>query len=43
MSRTDEFCNRLKLKRPQTAKFYRQLIDEMYTEIDTEKQPKARL
>ena len=34
---------RLKLKRPQTAKKYRQVIDEMYAEIEAESKPKARL
>ena len=33
---------RLKLKRPQTAKKYRPLIDEMYAEIE-KSTPKARL
>ncbi|EME47202.1 hypothetical protein DOTSEDRAFT_69225 [Dothistroma septosporum NZE10] len=33
----------LKLKRPQTAKKYRQVIDEMYAEIEAESKPKARL
>ncbi|GAB7365746.1 hypothetical protein MBLNU230_g7081t1 [Neophaeotheca triangularis] len=34
----------LKLKRPQTAKMYRGLIDEMYAELDAEEaKPKARL
>lgn len=36
--------HRLKLKRPQTAKKYRQLIDEMYAEIDAAAAaPKAKL
>ena len=35
--------NRLKLKRPQTAKKYRSVIDEMYAEIEAESKPKARL
>lgn len=34
--------NRLKLKRPQTAKMYRNLIDEMYVEVNAAA-PKARL
>jgi len=33
----------LKLKRPQTAKFYRALIDEMYAEIDAESKPVSKL
>jgi len=34
----------LKLKRPQTAKKYRDLIDEMYAEIEAESPPsKAKL
>ncbi|EME85797.1 uncharacterized protein MYCFIDRAFT_41272 [Pseudocercospora fijiensis CIRAD86] len=33
----------LKLKRPQTAKLYRSTIDEMYSEIEAESKPKARL
>lgn len=36
---------RLKLKRPQTAKKYRNLIDEMYEEVTSEdnNKPKAKL
>jgi len=37
------FFHRLKLKRPQTAKKYRHLIDEMYAEADAEKTPRAKL
>ncbi|KAK3719704.1 medium-chain fatty acid-CoA ligase faa2 [Vermiconidia calcicola] len=33
----------LKLKRPQTAKKYRHLIDEMYAEIERESMPRAKL
>ncbi|PPJ55207.1 hypothetical protein CBER1_05683 [Cercospora berteroae] len=33
----------LKLKRPQTAKKYRQLIDEMYAEVEAESTPKSKL
>lgn len=32
---------RLKLKRPQTAKKFRALLDEMYAEVD--EKPKAKL
>lgn len=37
------FDDRLKLKRPQTAKFYRQTIDEMYAEVEGEAKPRAKL
>ncbi|KAK4542702.1 hypothetical protein LTR36_006274 [Oleoguttula mirabilis] len=33
----------LKLKRPQTAKKYRHLIDEMYAEVERESAPRAKL
>ncbi|KAK4505279.1 hypothetical protein PRZ48_003242 [Zasmidium cellare] len=33
----------LKLKRPQTAKLYRPVIDEMYAEIEAESKPKSKL
>jgi long-chain acyl-CoA synthetase len=33
----------LKLKRPQTAKKYRHLIDEMYAEIEAQSTPRAKL
>lgn len=36
-------CARLKLKRPQTAKKYRQVLDEMYAEIEAESTPKSKL
>ena len=35
--------NRLKLKRPQAAKKYRHLIDEMYAEIEASSTAKAKL
>lgn len=34
---------RLKLKRPQTVKKYRTMIDEMYAEVEAESIPKAKL
>lgn len=33
----------LKLKRPQTAKMYRSVIDEMYAEIESGAATKAKL
>mgnify|MGYP001626695359 CR=1 FL=1 len=35
--------DRLKLKRPQTAKKYRNLIDEMYAEVEKGVTAKAKL
>lgn len=35
--------NRLKLKRPQTAKKYRSLIDQMYAEVEGEQKARAKL
>ena len=34
---------RLKLKRPQTAKMYRNVIDEMYAEVEAGQTTKAKL
>lgn len=36
-------CNRLKLKRPQTAKAFRPQIDAMYAEINAAPSAKAKL
>jgi long-chain acyl-CoA synthetase len=35
--------NRLKLKRPQTAKKYRAVLDEMYTEAEAQSSARAKL
>lgn len=35
--------SRLKLKRPQTAKKYRDVIDEMYAEVEAGTTSKAKL
>lgn len=35
--------NRLKLKRPQTAKKYRSVLDELYEEVEKGSGPKAKL
>jgi long-chain acyl-CoA synthetase len=35
--------NRLKLKRPQTAKMYRTVIEEMYTEAEAQSSARAKL
>ena len=34
---------RLKLKRPQTAKKYRTVLDEMYTEAEAQSSARAKL
>jgi len=37
-SKSDEFMNRLKMKRPQTAKMYRKQLDELYAEALAEEE-----
>jgi hypothetical protein len=40
---TNTFVHRLKLKRPQTVKMYRDVLDELYAEVEAGFATKAKL